>query len=104
MDEPSKPIDCFSDEEKNWAVEQIKSELPEEWSRLVNRHAYNMKRYEPREAEQNQWLKDGLKHRQAVKKLTLDFGNDGWELSREHIIHSALMRAAILEASSKFPK
>ena len=99
---PEFPIDCFTDEQKQWAVERLKAELPAEWQRLVSRQAHNMELYTPSEEEQVAWLLDGLRMQQAIDRLPLDYGNDGWGLNRRHKIHWSLVLAAVDEAKVTF--
>jgi hypothetical protein len=99
---PEFPIDCFTDEQKQWAVEKLKAELPAEWQRLVNRQAHNMELYSPSEAEQAAWLLDSVRTEQAMDRLPFDYGNDGWGLNRRRTILVSLIKAAAKEAQTVF--
>lgn len=101
--EPTKPIDCFTDKQKLWAVEKLREELPEEWQRLVNRQAENREVHTVPNKEKENWLLDGLNVRKAISTLPFDFGDDGWELNRHSIINQALVDAAIKESLIHFP-
>ena len=98
-----KTIDCFTDEQKQWAVEKIKEELPEEWQLLVNRQAENREVHIVSDEERNHWLLDGVNVKKVIATLPFDFGDDGWELNRYSIIQQALVDAAIEESLLQYP-
>ncbi len=102
--EPTKTIDCFSDDKNRWDVEKLKRDLPDEWDRLVLQQAANMRRYSPTGEDQHRWLKDSLTHREAIESLSLEFGDDGWEINRRGTIFGAMMRSTYIEASENFPE
>lgn len=101
--EPEKSIDCFTDEQKQWAVEKIKEELPEEWQRLVNRQAENRRIHRVPDKERCLWALDGVNVRKIVEALPFEFGSDGWELNRYSKIEQALVDAAIKESLIQYP-
>lgn len=101
--EPTKPIDCFTDEQKQWAVDKLRAELPDEWQRLVNRQVENRRIQRVPDEERCLWALDGLNVEKVIAALPFDFGDDGWELNRYSMIEQALVDAAINETLIDYP-
>ncbi|NJR31403.1 hypothetical protein HC762_01335 [bacterium] len=102
--QPTKPIDCFTEEQKAWALERLKEAHPDAWERLVRRQAHNMKLYAPSEEEKSEWLLDSVREGQAIKSFPFEYGDDGWESSRQYVILTAYIDAAVAEAKRRYMK
>lgn len=102
--QPTKPLDCFTQEQKLWAIEKIKTELPEAWERLVKRQAHNMELYTPSEDEKSKWTLDQVMQRRLLDSFPFDFGDDGWESSRKFLIIGVYADAALAEAKRLYLK
>jgi hypothetical protein len=100
--QPTKPLDCFTDEEKRWAVEKIKTELPDAWERLVRRQASCMGLYTPSDDEKSKWTLDQVLESRLIGSLPFDYGNDGWESNRKYILTSTYVDAALAEAKRRY--
>jgi hypothetical protein len=100
--QPTKPIDCFTDEEKRWAVERLKEAYPDAWEVAVRAQANNMKFITLTEEETPDFAREGVYIGRFISTLPLDYGSDGWDLNREHVIFRAYFIAAEQESKKRF--